>query len=129
MGISWLRDLLIQASSKPSDPCREATMLRTSVLSLAVLLACTAAPSARARQADEWSSAKRTTHHAHYRHARRATQPGYGQPAYGQPQQQGQDVCRPDAIRLCKPVLGQGNMAVLGCFRSHAGRLSRGCRA
>jgi hypothetical protein len=99
-------------------------MLRASLLSLVVLLAFTAAPSARARHADEWSSVKRTTHHAHYRHARRATQPGYGQP-----RQQGEDVCRGDAIRLCKPVLGQGNMAVLGCFRSHAGRLSRGCRA
>jgi hypothetical protein len=104
-------------------------MLRASFLSLVVLLAFTAAPSARARHADEWSSVQRTTHRAHYRHARRATRPGYGQPGYGQPQQQGQDVCRRDAIRLCKPVLGQGNMAVLGCFRSHAGRLSRGCRA
>ena len=41
----------------------------------------------------------------------------------------GEDVCRGDAIRLCKPVLGQGNMAVLGCFKARANRLSRGCRA
>ena len=112
-------------------------MLKTSLLSLTVLVALTAVPPAHARHADEWSSAKHTTHHRHVRH--RAAQPGYGygQPGYGQPgyasqasgRQQGEDVCRGDAIRLCKPVLGQGNMAVLGCFRSRAGRLSRGCRA
>jgi hypothetical protein len=112
-------------------------MFKGSLLSLAVLIALIAAPAAHARHATEWSSAKHTTHHRHVRH--RATQPryGYGQPGYGQPgyasqgggQQQGETVCRGDAIRLCKPVLGQGNMAVLGCFRSHVGRLSRGCRA
>src|ERR1043166_4030345 len=111
-------------------------MFKTSLLSLAVLLAFTAAPSAGVRQADEWSSAKKTTHHRYVRH--RAAQPryGYAQPGYSQSgygqqaaAKQGQDVCRGDAIRLCKPVLAQGNMAVLGCFRSHAGRLSRGCRA
>jgi len=105
-------------------------MLKASLLSLTVLVALTAVPPAHARHADEWSSAKHTTHHRHVRH--RAAQPGYRQPGYAsQPsgRQQGQDVCRGDAIRLCKPVLGQGNMAVLGCFRSHAGRLSRGCRA
>jgi len=111
-------------------------MLKASLLSLTVLVALTAVPPAHARHADEWSSAKHTTHHR-VRH--RAAQPGYGygQPGYRQPgyasqpsgRQQGQDVCRGDAIRLCKPVLGQGNMAVLGCFRSHAGRLSRGCRS
>ena len=106
-------------------------MFKGSLLSLAVLIAFTAAPAAHARHADQWSSAKRTTHHHYARH--RAAQPRYAQPGYAQPgqagQQQGNDVCRRDAIRLCKPVLGQGNMAVLGCFRSHAGRLSRGCRA
>jgi hypothetical protein len=113
-------------------------MFRGSVLSLAVLLTLTAAPVAYARHADEWSGAKRTTHHHHYAH-RRAAYGGYAQPGggyaqpgggYAQPgQERGRDVCRGDAIRLCKPVLGQGNMAVLGCFRSHANRLSRGCRA
>jgi hypothetical protein len=105
-------------------------MFKASLLSLAVVLAFTAVPSAAGgRHTDEWSSAKHTTHHRYVRH--RAARSGYGQPGYG-PQsgaQQGQDACRGDAIRLCKPVLGQGNMAVLGCFRSHAGRLSRGCRA
>jgi hypothetical protein len=107
-------------------------MFKASVLGLAVLLALIAAPPAHARHATEWSSAKHTTHHRYVRH--RAAQPryGYGQPGYGPQgggQQQGETVCRGDAIRLCKPVLGQGNMAVLGCFRSHVGRLSRGCRA
>jgi len=100
-------------------------MFKASLLSLAVLIALTAAPTAHARHASEWSSAKRTHHH-YPRH--RAAQPGYAQPGQ-MGQQQGNDVCRGDAIRLCKPVLGQGNMAVLSCFRSHAGRLSRGCRA
>jgi hypothetical protein len=97
-------------------------MFKGSLLGLAVLLALTAAPAADAR-----SGAKRTTHHHHYaRH--RAAYPRYAQPGQAG-QQQGNDVCRRDAIRMCKPVLAQGNMAVLGCFRSHAGGLSRGCRA
>ena len=107
-------------------------MLKASLLGLSVLVAFTAVPPAHARRADEWSSAKYTTHHRHVRH--QAVQPayGYGQPGYSSQasgRQQGEDVCRGDAVRLCKPVLGQGNMAVLGCFRSHANRLSRGCRA
>jgi hypothetical protein len=105
-------------------------MFKGSLLSLAVLIALTAAPAAHARHATEWSGAKRTTHHRHYTHyaRHRAAQPGYAQ--RGQMgQQRGNDVCRRDAIRLCRPVLAQGNMAVLGCFRSHAGGLSRGCRA
>ena len=111
-------------------------MFKGSLLSLAVLAALTAASPADARQrhADEWSSARHTTHH--HRYVRRgAVRYGYAQPGqrYAQPgqagQQQGDAVCRRDAIRLCKPVLAQGNMAVLGCFRSRAGSLSRGCRA
>jgi len=96
-------------------------MFKATLVSLAVLLALGGASPAQMRQADEWSSAKRTTPHHHYTR-RRAAQPGQA----GEP---GHDVCRGDAIRLCKPVLGQGNMAVLGCFRSQARRLSRGCRA
>jgi hypothetical protein len=107
-------------------------MLKASVFSLALLLAFTAAPSAQARHVDEWSSAKKTTHasgrHAHYRYAHRRYAPG-GQAGTQQGGQQGEDACGGDARRLCRPVLGQGNMAVLGCFRTHATRLSRGCRA
>ena len=97
-------------------------MLKATLLSLALLAPLMVTPPAQARHADEWSSARKTTHH--YRHARRrAVEPGYA----GQ-QQPGSDVCRGDALRMCKPVLGQGNMAVLGCFRNNARRLSRGCR-
>jgi len=97
-------------------------MLKASLLSLTVLVALTAAAPAQARHADEWSSARKTTkHHGHVRH--RAAGTGYGG------QRSNEDVCRGDAVRLCKPVLAQGNMAVLGCFRSHARALSRGCRA
>jgi len=113
-------------------------MFKVSLLGLAVLVALVTAPAAHARHAaTEWSSAKHATHHRHGRYRTAQPRYGYGQPGYGQPgyasqpsgRQQGEDVCRRDAIRLCKPVLAQGNMAVLGCFRSHAGRLSRGCRA
>ena len=101
-------------------------MLKASLLSLTVLVALTAAAPAQARHADEWSSARKTTkHHGHVRH--RAAGTGYGA-GYGG-QRSNEDVCRGDAVRLCKPVLAQGNMAVLGCFRQRARSLSRGCRA
>ena len=98
-------------------------MLKTFLLSLTVFVAFTAAAPAHARHADEWSSARKTTKHHHGYARHRAVEPGYGG------QQQGNDVCRGDAVRLCKPVLSQGNMAVLSCFRSRARSLSRGCRA
>jgi hypothetical protein len=97
-------------------------MLKACLMSLTVLVALTVAAPAHARHVDEWSSARKTTkYHGHVR--RRAPAAGYAG------QQQGEDVCRGDAVRLCKPVLSQGNMAVLGCFRSRARSLSRGCRA
>lgn len=40
---------------------------------------------------------------------------------------QGESQCSPDARRLCRSVLSQGDMAVLGCFKANANRLSRGC--
>jgi len=101
-------------------------MFKAALLSLALVLAFTAAPSART--IDNMSSAKKTTHasgkYAHHRYARGRRAPG--EHAGGQ---QGQDACHGDAIRLCKPYLGQGDMAVLGCFKGRANRLSRGCRA
>jgi hypothetical protein len=97
-------------------------MRKSSLLSLTVLVAVTAAPTSQARHPDEWSSVRKTTkHHDYARHgAAKADSAG---------QQRRNDVCRHDAVRLCKPVLTQGNMAVLGCFRSHARALGRGCRA
>jgi hypothetical protein len=102
-------------------------MLKASVFSLALLLAFTAAPSARTF--DDMSAAKKTTHasgkHAHHKYARgRRAAPG--EHAGGQ---QGEGACGGDARRLCKPYLGQGDMAVLGCFKAQPTRLSRGCRA
>jgi hypothetical protein len=95
-------------------------MLKACLLSLTILVVPTAASSVHARHTDEWSSVQKTAkHHRHTRHR-----------AGGSAGQQSEnDVCRGDAVRLCKPVLSQGNMAVLGCFRSHARALSRGCRA
>ena len=97
-------------------------MFKAFLLSLTVLVAFTAAPPAQARHADEWSSVRKTNKHHSYSRQRAAEAGSAGQ-------QPGNDVCRRDAVRLCKPVLAQGNMAVLGCFRSHARALSRGCRA
>lgn len=41
--------------------------------------------------------------------------------------QQGRSECSPDARRLCRSVLSQGDMAVLGCFKANVNRLSRAC--
>jgi hypothetical protein len=107
-------------------------MLKASVFSLALLLAFTAAASAQSRHVDEWSSAKKTTHasskHAHHRYARGTRAPG-GEATGHQGGQQGENACGGDARRLCRAYLGQGDMAVLGCFRTQPTRLSRGCRA
>jgi len=97
-------------------------MRKALLLSLIVFVAFTTAPPAHARHLDEWSSARKTTKHHGYARHRAAAAGSSGQ-------QLGNEVCRNDAVRLCKPVLAQGNMAVLGCFRSHARALSRGCRA
>ena len=104
-------------------------MVKASLLSLALVLAFTAAPSARTRNVDEWSSAaKHTTHHyAHHRYAHRGYAPGGAVEHQGG--QQGEDVCGGDAKRLCRAYLGQGDMAVLGCFKAQPNRLSRGCQA
>ena len=40
----------------------------------------------------------------------------------------GDRLCSGDARRLCKDVLGQGDMIVLSCFQANASRLSPGCR-
>jgi hypothetical protein len=42
--------------------------------------------------------------------------------------QRGDRLCKNDAVKLCKPVLSQGDFAILACFQQHAPRLSRGCR-
>jgi hypothetical protein len=38
-------------------------------------------------------------------------------------------ACGPDAMKLCKNVLEQGDFAVLDCFQRQRARLSRVCEA
>jgi len=40
----------------------------------------------------------------------------------------GDIACKGDAPRLCKPVLAQGDMAILSCFQQKRKRLSGKCR-
>jgi hypothetical protein len=42
--------------------------------------------------------------------------------------EKGNRACSGDARRLCKNVLGQGDMVVLQCFQEHKARLSGSCR-
>lgn len=50
--------------------------------------------------------------------------------AYAQdPRVEGEKACGADAKRLCKHVLGQGDMIVLKCFKNRSTKLSRGCHA
>ncbi|MBR0871761.1 hypothetical protein JQ633_15455 [Bradyrhizobium tropiciagri] len=43
-------------------------------------------------------------------------------------QQQGRDTCTRDASRFCRPVLNDGDQAVLACLKEHRGRLSKPCQ-
>lgn len=42
---------------------------------------------------------------------------------------EGEKACSSDANRLCKHVLGQGDMIVLKCFKNRSAKLSRGCHS
>jgi hypothetical protein len=42
---------------------------------------------------------------------------------------EGAKACGPDADRLCKHVLGQGEMIVLKCFKNRRTKLSPTCHA
>jgi hypothetical protein len=42
---------------------------------------------------------------------------------------QGAKACGPDATRLCKHVLDQGDMVMLKCFKNRASKLAPSCRA
>jgi hypothetical protein len=51
-------------------------------------------------------------------------------PAFAQQgdlREQGDRACRGDARRLCRNVLGQGDMAVLQCFQMNRQKLSAPC--
>jgi len=41
---------------------------------------------------------------------------------------EGAKACGPDANRLCKHVLGQGDMVMLKCFQNRAAKLAPSCR-
>jgi hypothetical protein len=41
--------------------------------------------------------------------------------------QQGHDACARDVSRLCRPVMNDGDMAILGCLKQHRARISRAC--
>ena len=55
-----------------------------------------------------------------------ASSPGYAQ---DDPRVEGAKACGADADRLCKHVLGQGDMIVLKCFKNRRAKLSRSCHA
>ena len=42
---------------------------------------------------------------------------------------EGAKACGPDATRLCKHVLEQGDMVMLKCFQNRAAKLAPSCRA
>ena len=44
-----------------------------------------------------------------------------------QTRQQEENACGRDATRLCKPVLNDGDMAVLACLRMHRDKLRPAC--
>jgi hypothetical protein len=41
---------------------------------------------------------------------------------------QEQDACRSDAVRLCRDAIGNGDMAVLSCFKRQRDRLNVSCQ-
>jgi hypothetical protein len=42
-------------------------------------------------------------------------------------QQVGHDACARDATRFCRPVLNNGDQAVLVCLKEHRPRLTKAC--
>ena len=55
-----------------------------------------------------------------------AASPGYAQDNL---KKEGAKACGADADRLCKHVMGQGEMIMLKCFQNRRTKLSRGCHA
>ena len=55
-----------------------------------------------------------------------ASSPGYAQDDL---KAEGAKACSADANRLCKHVLGQGEMIVLKCFKNRRTKLAAGCHA
>jgi len=44
-------------------------------------------------------------------------------------QQPGHDACARDVTRFCRPVMNNGDQAVLACLKQNRARISRGCDA
>lgn len=42
-------------------------------------------------------------------------------------QQPGHDACARDVTRFCRPVMNNGDSAVLACLKEHRTKLSRAC--
>ncbi|MDE5444544.1 hypothetical protein GWG65_24460 [Bradyrhizobium sp. CSA207] len=42
-------------------------------------------------------------------------------------QQPGHDACARDVSRFCRPVMNNGDQAVLACLKQNRTRLSKGC--
>lgn len=42
-------------------------------------------------------------------------------------QQPGHDACARDVTRFCRPVMNNGDQAVLACLKEHRTRLSKAC--
>ena len=55
-----------------------------------------------------------------------ASSPGYAQDDL---KKEGAKACGADADRLCKHVMGQGEMIMLKCFQNRRAKLSRGCHS
>ena len=47
--------------------------------------------------------------------------------AEAQERQQGQDACGRDSTRLCKPVINDGDQAVLACLKQNRAKLRAVC--
>ena len=42
-------------------------------------------------------------------------------------QQVGHDACARDVTRFCRPVINDGDQAVLACLKEHRARLNKAC--
>ena len=95
-------------------------MIKAALLSVALLFAVDT--TASARSATDFSAAQRTSS-KHYKSSSK-----HARHTRGGERLTGEAACSADARRLCRSEIPGGDMAVLACFKSKAGRLSGGCR-
>ena len=96
-------------------------MIKAALLSVALVFAAGSVVSART--ATDFSAAQRTSS-KHYKSSSKHARHTRG----GGERLQGEAACSADAKRLCRKEIPGGDMAVLGCFKLQAARLSGGCR-